>query len=334
MRLLVLGGTAFLGHEISRQAVEAGDQVVCLARGVSGAVPEGVVHLRRDRDDPASLTSVADQDWDAVIDVGRLPLPVGMAAQALMRRAAHYVFVSTGNVYADTSTRQLTETAARLEPLLPEQPEAADPENYGRAKVASEDAVVDAFGEEGCTLARAGLIGGPGDVSGRTGYWPWRLAHPSNQDGRVLVPAAPDWPVQIVDVRDLAAWLLRCARERIAGAFNAVGPTRSLAEALEVAADGAQPELVAASAEWLAEHDVTPWMGPRSLPLWVGDDGWAGFCDRDNTAALGAGLRVRSYAELFRDAGAWEVSRPADRPRAAGLSDADERDLLARLAAG
>lgn len=332
MRLLVLGGTAFLGHEISRQAVVAGDEVVCLARGVSGAVPQGAAHLCLDRDEAASLEAPAEEHWDAVVDVGRVPTQVASAARLLSLRSDHYVFVSTGNVYADTRSRRLGENAARLAPLRLDDPaDASDPETYGRAKVACEDAVVAAFGEEGCTLARAGLIGGPGDVSGRTGYWPWRLAHPSNDEARVLVPAAPDWPVQIVDVRDLAAWLLRCARERIAGAFNAVGHTSSLAEALEVAADGARRELVTASAEWLAEHDVTPWMGPRSLPLWVGDDDWAGFCDRDNTAALDAGLTLRPDAELFRDAGAWELTRPTDRPRAAGLSDADERDLLARL---
>jgi nucleoside-diphosphate-sugar epimerase len=243
------------------------------------------------------------------------------------------VFVSTGNVYADTTTRRLSESGPLLEPL--DADVLVGMEDYGRAKVACEQAVLEAFGPGRATIARCGLIGGPGDVTGRSGYWPWRMAHPSTEDGRVLVPDAFDQPVQVIDVTDLADWLVHCAVERVSGVFNAFGDPLTFGDMLRLAqeASGVERRLVAADPKWLAEQGVRPWMGPRSLPLWIGDPDWVGFSDRDNTVAKHSGLRLRPYAELFRRALDYERARADETPRGCGLTDDDERALLAALPA-
>jgi nucleoside-diphosphate-sugar epimerase len=207
----------------------------------------------------------------------------------------------------------------------------SDPEDYGRAKVACERFVLDGIGGSRALVARAGLIGGPGDWSGRTGYWPLRFARPADPDGRVLVPAIPDLGVQVLDVRDLAGWLLDGAENRTAGIFNAGGPTRALADHLEVAREvaGHRGELVPVDQDWLVGHGVEPWMGPRSLPLWLEFPGWAGLNCHDASRAAAVGLRPRPIEETLADTLAWELEQGADRPRRAGLPDAEERELLA-----
>jgi nucleoside-diphosphate-sugar epimerase len=333
MKLLVLGGTAFLGREVARRALAAGHEVTCAARGNAGAAPDGAAFVTLDRDAPDGLAALGEDAWDAVIDVSRQPGQVRRAVTALRDRVLHAVFVSTGNVYADTTTRRLSESGALLDPL--ETDVMTGMEDYGRAKVACEQAVLQAFGPRRATIARSGLIGGPGDVTGRTGYWPWRMAHPSTSDGRVLVPDAFDDPVQVIDVTDLADWLVHCAAERVSGVFNAVGDPLTFGDMLQISqgASGVERQLVAAAPGWLREHGVEPWMGARSLPLWIGDPAWLGFSDRDNTVAKHAGLRLRPYPELFGRALEYERARPSTTPRACGLTDEDERELLAALIA-
>lgn len=330
MRLLLLGGTAWLGRAVAAAAVAQGHDVVCLARGSSGPTAAGAGLITADRDEPQALDAVAGQAWDAVVDVSRQPGQVRRAAQALAASTGHHVFVSTANVYADTATAGTDETAPLLEPLPADV--ISRPEDYGPAKVACELAVQEAFGER-CLLARAGLIGGPGDATARSGYWPWRFAHPAAPDGGVLVPADRSRPSQVVDVRDLAAWLVLAAEHRLGGAFNACGDPIPLAEHLATARQvaGHEGPLVPAADEWLIAHDVAQWMGPRSLPLWLADPDWAGFTSHRNDAAVAAGLRFRPLDRTLADALAWERRRPADLPRQAGLSDDDERALLAEL---
>jgi nucleoside-diphosphate-sugar epimerase len=212
----------------------------------------------------------------------------------------------------------------------------ADMSEYGPAKVACEAHVRAAFGDDGSLIARAGLIGGPGDWSGRTGYWPWRLAHPSNPEGQVLVPDIPDFPCQVIDVRDLADWLVRCAEDRATGTVNASGDTIPFTGLLDTAGagPGARPTLVSADPAWLIDQGVEEWMGPRSLPMWLADPEYAGFTSRSNAAARAMGLRPRPLVETLRDVLVWEQSRPAEQPRQAGLSDAEERELLGALTGG
>lgn len=264
------------------------------------------------------------------------------------------MFVSTGNVYAGFTAIEQPEDSPRRPPL--DGDVMVDMETYGEAKVACEDAVTASAGT--ATIVRSGLIGGPGDTSGRTGYWPWRLAHPVGAkvagpgpgrpetiaDGvdppvvvapEVVVPDDLAFPCAFVDVRDLAAWIVTAAEHRIDGVFNATGPTTSLGEVLatagEVAGTGSRLRLV--PAERLRELGVQGWMGPASLPLWIDDPDWRGFATMDTTRARAAGLVTRPLAETLRDALAWEEHRTEDEPRRAGLADDDEQRVLDALAA-
>ena len=225
-------------------------------------------------------------------------------------------------MYAWFAAVEQPEDAPRLAPL--EGDVMLDMDTYGEAKVACEDAVT---GDGvGATVVRSGLIGGPGDTSGRTGYWPWRLAHPVGDE--VVVPDDLDFPCALVDVRDLAAWLVTAAERRLDGAFNVTGPTTPLREVLATAAEvaGSSARLRPVAAQRLRELGVQGWMGPASLPLWIDDVGWRGFATLDTTRARAAGLVTRPLAQTLRDALAFEEAR--DEPRRAGLTDAEERRVL------
>ena len=176
-------------------------------------------------------------------------------------------------------------------------------------------------------------IGGPGDRSDRTGYWPMRFAHPATEDGAVLVPDCPGLATQVIDVRDLAAWLVHCIERSVHGTFNACGPLTPLADHLGAARRVASHtgRLVAVPDHWLAEHEVNPWAGPRSLPLWLPDSAQAGFGGRSTAAAAAAGLVCRPLDETLADVLAWELDQAGgsqDRARHAGLSGAEERLLI------
>ena len=323
MRILVLGGTAWLGGEVARQAVAAGDQVVCLARGSSGDVPPGARLVRADRSQASAYDEVRDRDWDAVVDVSWQPGMVRSALKALGPRARHWTYVSSCSAYADQSVPDTAEDAALLPAL---QGDEAAREEYGEAKVACELACQGAVGDR-LLVARAGLIGGYGDRSDRFGYWPGRFA----RGGEVLVPDARELAAQTIDVEDLAAWLLRCAREAVTGTFNAVGEVRTLGEVLDAArvAAGHDGEVVPVGSQWLAEQGVEEYMGPESVPLWIVAPDFAGFSRRDGSAAVAAGLRHRPLTSLVERALAWERELGLDRERRAGLSPAREAELIA-----
>ncbi|MFD1721842.1 NAD-dependent epimerase/dehydratase family protein [Amnibacterium endophyticum] len=323
MRVLVLGGTAWVGGVLAAEAVARGHEVTCLARG-TGPAPAGTRLVRADRERPGAYEEVGGR-WDAVLDVARDPQHVRGAVEAL--DAAWFGFVSSVNAYADPATPHQDEAAALLDPDA----EPADPgEEYGQGKVACERGILAAFGDR-ALVARAGLIGGPGDHTGRSTYWPWRFAHPSGD--AVLVPDAARRSSELLDVRDLAAWMLDRAERGAGGVVDAVGPETPLPEHLETArrVAGHAGEVVAAPEPWLLEQGVQEWMGPRSLPLWLADPGWQGFTTRDGSAARAAGLVHRPLADTLRDALAWEEQQPAH-PHGAGLTDAEEQALLDALA--
>jgi nucleoside-diphosphate-sugar epimerase len=329
MRLLILGGTAWLGRELAAAALEQGHEVTCLARGSAGAVVPGARLVRADRDREDAYGEVAGQPWDAVLDVARQPSQVRSGVANLQAVSARYLFVSTGNVYADHRTPDQNEDAPLLHPL--EGDAMSSPEDYGGAKVACEQAVLGGFGAGRSLIARAGLIAGPGDESGRSGYWPWRFCSPAGEDGAVLVPDDPRQQSQLIDVRDLATWLVRCAGDGTAGVFNAVANGMSLSEHLAVARNvaGHKGPIVPASTEWLIGQGVNSWAGPRSLPLWVDDPDWFGFTARNTSRAEAAGLSARPLKETLTDILRWELSRPQPGPHGAGLTDSEERELLA-----
>lgn len=332
MRILVLGGTAWLGGEIVREAVRRGHDVTALARGSAGEAPDGAAFVHGDRDELGGYDAVADRDWDAVIDVARQPGHVRGAVAALAERARHWVFVSTCSVYEPLPDLGADESAPLLRAYRGDL--FTDPDQYGPAKVACEEAVRAAFGDDRAFIARVSLIGGPGDATGRSTYWPWRFAHPSDGEGSVLVPDAPDVLTQVIDARDLAAFLVDAGERRLEGVANVGGETLTLAEHLDAAqrVAGWSGRLVAADEDWLAEHGVEYWMGPRSLPLWLRGDDLA-LNSRSTVRAESLGLRRRPLEQTLRDALAWEESRTTTAGRRAGLTDADERELLAELEA-
>jgi nucleoside-diphosphate-sugar epimerase len=251
-----------------------------------------------------------------------------------------YIFVSTGNVYADQNLTEQNATSADEDTPLLDPLEADVMESmadYGQAKVACERAVLDGFGPERSLIARSGLIGGPGDVSGRTGYWPMRFAHPSSSDGAVLVPGDRELSTQVIDVRDLATWLVSAAEgtSSVRGIMNAMGDRVTLGDHLATAraVAGHTGPLVAAETEWLVRHGVEEFAGPKSLPLWLSDPDWRGFMARSNALAKAAGLALRPLAETLADVLTWELEAGMEQPHGAGLTAAEERELLAELAA-
>lgn len=324
MRILVLGGTAWVGRATAETARDLGHDVTCLARG-SAPFPAGVRVIRADRTEATSYDGLGE--LDRVVDVARHPGQVRTAVDALAGRCGTYVFVSSGNVYADHSRFGADEMTPLLPPLGAEV--MASMAEYGEAKVACETRIAHAF-PTAHVLARAGLIGGPGDDSGRTAYWPWRFARSATTP--VLVPGDPSQPTQVVDVRDLATWLVQTGGR---GAFNVTGDVIPLGEHLATAraVAGHTGELVAAPRGWLAAHKVTPWMGPRSLPLWGTDEpGWEAFAAVSNARAVADGLRLRPLPDTLADTLAW--ARTVEQPWGAGLSDDEERALLAELGYG
>ncbi len=322
-RVLVLGGTGWLSGRIARRWVDDGASVTCLARGGRPA-PAGARLIVADRTAPDAYAAVAGEEWDEIVDISSDPAAVGAAVEALGERAAHWSYVSSLSVYADNADPDTEESAALAVPLEP-----GDEYDYSRAKSAAERAV-SALGDR-AAIARPGLIVGPGDPTDRFGYWPSRFALAGA--GPVLVPDAEGLAAQVIDVDDLADFVLAVARRGWTGTVNAIGPTMPLAAMLGVAraVAGHTGALRAASPEWLVGQGVAHWAGPRSLPLWLPAD-MPGFATRRGDAYRAAGGGIRPLEETVARVLADESERGLDRARASGLTRAEELDLLAALA--
>ncbi|HEX2505610.1 MAG TPA: NAD-dependent epimerase/dehydratase family protein [Gaiellaceae bacterium] len=337
MKLLVLGGTLFLGRHAVEAALARGHEVTILSRGLTNPslYPE-VERLAGDRD--GDLSALQGRSWDAVVDPsGYVPRVVRRSAELLADAVEHYVFVSSISVYRDLAEQGFDETYPLGE--LPRDHGENVGRFYGQLKAGSEEVVREIYGER-AAVVRSGLIVGRYDWTNRFGWWVRRVA----LGGEVLVPDADPWPLQIVHGRDLAHWMLDLAERRVGGTFNATGPERPLDvhAVLEAAreASGSDASFVRVPERFLLEQGVEPF---GDLPLWLAlpeNPGLAGFFSVDVSRALAAGLRFRPLAETISDTLAWERERGAAPDKdygpsalATGLDPARERQLLATLRA-
>lgn len=338
MRLLVLGGTLFLGRHIVDEAHRRGHELTLFNRGRTDPAPVvGVEQIHGDREHDVSR--LAGRRWDAVIDTSAyLPRIVRASAEALAGAVDRYAFVSSISAYGTFPRSGLDEDA----PAAPSPPPGEEDVSrfYGQLKAACEREVEEVLPGRALVI-RPGLIVGPYDPTDRFTYWVLRLA----EGGRVLAPRAPDQPVQLIDVRDLAAWIVEMAERSGAGVYNATGPAEplTLGPALERirAATGGGADLVWIDEDRLAGEGVQPW---DELPLWLDlprHPDFAGFLAVEIGRALAAGLRLRPLEATVADTLAWARTRteaPArvsgvPLPPPAGLAREREAELLARLAA-
>jgi 2'-hydroxyisoflavone reductase len=338
LRLLVLGGTGFIGPYQVRYALARGHQVTIFNRGRQKENwPGPVEELLGDRN--GDLKALGDRDWDVCIDnPTTLPVWVRDAARVLKGHVGHYIFISTISVYAANDKAE-DETAA-LAPYLGNNPMVetsetlkANPALYGPLKAVSEGEARAQYGEAATTIIRPGLIVGPGDPTDRFTYWPVRLA----RGGEVLAPGDGADPVQFIDARDLAEWTIRVAEQRANGAFNASGPASpiTMQQMLTGIAQGVhvEPSYVWAPASFLRANKVSAW---RDMPVWIpGQAKTYGFHRREIGRALAAGLTCRPLTLTVADTLAWFRTLPAERQSRlrAGLSDEREAALLAKLKA-
>jgi 2'-hydroxyisoflavone reductase len=313
MKLLVLGGTRFLGRHVVAIALERGHDVTIFHRGETnpGLFPE-VEELLGDR--AGGLEPLVGRRFDSVVDTSGFMPRVVQASAELLADSGRYAFVSTGNVYADAGHGPLREDdpLATMDGLTED-----DPQAYGPLKAECEGVVLDVFGER-ALIARSGLLVGAHDPSGRFTYWPHRIS----RGGPVLAPGPADRLVQFIDARDTAAWLIRGAENHVGGIYNVVGdriPFRSMLEACRAVASSSA-ELVWVDHQFLIQREVAEWM---ELPLWIADPEWKDFMNMDISLALATGLVSRPLEETVRDA-----LEHAETVEGVGLSPERETELL------
>lgn len=325
--VLILGGTGFIGPHIVNAALGAGHTVTLFNRGKTNThlFPD-LEKLRGDRD--GDLDALKGRTWDVVIDTsGYVPRIVGMSAELLADAVGHYIFISTVSVYADFSTVGMTEAG----PIATIEDETSEEVNkyYGALKALSEQAAEKAMPNRVANV-RPGLIVGPRDPTGRFTYWPNRM----KRGGEVLAPGSGLDPIQYIDARDLADWLITVIAKRHVGVYNALGPNDApsmkalLADCREAA--GTDATMTWVDAKFLAEHDVGAWM---DMPAWIPPEGeYAGFGKMDVSKAVAAGLTFRPAVDTARDTLAWLDTLDADeraKVTGAGLSAEREAEVLA-----
>ncbi|WP_040950179.1 NAD-dependent epimerase/dehydratase family protein [Gorillibacterium massiliense] len=327
MKLLLLGGTAFLGRHLTEAALQRGYEVTLFTRGKSNPdlYPQAE-KITGDRD--GGLEGLRGRKWDAVIDTsGYVPRVVKESAELLACQVERYVFVSSVSAYADLSLPGVAEGA----PLqhLDEVGSEDVGKHYGALKALCEQEVLAAFPGD-ALIIRPGLIVGPYDPTDRFTYWPRRI----RKGGEFLAPGRPDAPVQFIDARDLAEWMLDLTAQQKTGVYNAVGPEQPLTMRtfLETAREELNPDAPLAWVEdeaFLLEKGLGPW---QEMPLWIPAEEITadalGMQAVNGEKARSDGLVFRPLAETLRDTLNWDLSRPVGTPRKAGLSEVKEAELL------
>ena len=330
LRILILGGTGFIGPHQVRYAQQRGHKVTLFNRGRTnpGLFPD-VEKLQGDRA-TGDYKALAGREWDVVIDnPTTFPRWVREAAAAVKGRARHYVFISTISVYETGDTPNADETAALAKTDTPESEDRAQMARlYGPLKALSEQEAEKAFPGR-TTVIRPGLIVGPGDLSDRLTYWPVRI----RRGGEVLAPGAPTDPVQIIDARDLSEFVIRCCESSTYGIYNATGPQSKLSMAEMLGAIRAvmstDAHLTWVDADFLAANTVRPW---SDMPVWIPPRGQTvGFAQRSIARALAKGLTFRPLADTVRETLAFYDQQTEERKAQlrAGLAADRERQVLA-----
>lgn len=333
LKILILGGTRFLGPHIAEYARARGHTLTFFNRGRTnpGVLPD-VERIQGDRN--GQLDGLRGRTWDAVIDTsGYVPRHVRLSAEWLRSQVPHYLFISTVSVYA--SFASANDEHSPVGKLEDESVEKVDGATYGPLKALCESAATAVYGADHTTVIRPGLIVGPDDNTDRFTYWPARAA----RGGQLAAPGSPSDPVQVIDARDLAAFTVQAVERRTAGVFNALSPPgmftignvvdESIKAARQVAKPSVAPEAVWIPADFLAAQQVAPW---SDMPVWapsVGEE--AGFARVSADRAVQAGLVIRPMADTVTDTLRWHLQRPeAERQKLkAGLSPEREAALLA-----
>lgn len=327
MKILIIGGTRFLGRHLVNAARVRGHTITLFNRGQSNPnIFLQVDKIQGDREKDLDL--LTDEYWDVVIDTcGYFPRIVRMSAEALKGKVENYVFISSISVYADFSKIGINESDP-VGKIEDETMEEITGESYGPLKALCEKAVQDVFGIDSL-LIRPGLIVGPHDPTDRFTYWPVRVA----RGGDVLAPDRPDVLTQIIDVRDLSKFIIELIEQNVSGVFNATGPDYNLSfgRLLDTCKliGNSDAKFKWAPPEFLNENNVAAW---SDMPAWLPDSGEdAGFARVDISKALNAGLKFHSLEETVHDTLEWANSRPQEHEWKAGLKPEREKELLETL---
>ena len=338
MKILILGGTIFLGRHLIEAALAREHQITIFHRGWHNPDwdPE-VEKLQGDRS--RDVEALRGRHWDAVIDTcGYVPGVVGKSAELLANAVEHYTFISSCSVYANFDLAATDENAP-VKTITPEQVKEAEKidtgdratavtygEMYGALKVLCERAAEEAM--PGRVLnVRAGLLVGSYDYSDRFTYWVHRVA----QGGAVLAPGQPDRRVRVMDVRDLAEWIIRMTELRKTGIYNATGAEdgltmgRLLEECRTVSSSAAK--FIWASEKFLLDQNVGAW---SEMPLWIPEE-YNGIFLVNNDKAITAGLTFRPLSDTIKDTLTWDATRSSNTEQRAGLKPLRERELLQNL---
>ncbi|SFS97294.1 NAD-dependent epimerase/dehydratase family protein [Marininema halotolerans] len=341
MKLLIIGGTQFVGRHLAKAALSRHWEVTLFNRGKTqpGLFKE-CEEIHGDRTE--GLSALAHRHWDAVIDPsGYLPHVIRNNVRTLSQLTDHYTFISSISAYASFAHGQNTE----ISPVAPlpagESTDTLTPGNYGPLKGLCEQVAEEEMPQRVFTI-RPGLIVGPYDPSDRFTYWCRRIV----KGGEILAPGRPDLPLQLIDARDLAEWTLDSVQNNLTGIYNAVGPRTplTLGQFLNEARHVLNPSarFIWAEDQFLSDHDVQPWI---EMPLYIPESGsWIdqhgpmqGFLKTSITKAIQAGLTFRPLSETLRDTWQWEKNRTTPLPQRTiasgkkGLEEIRERELLQLL---
>ncbi|MEM7799064.1 MAG: epimerase [Chloroflexota bacterium] len=326
MNLLIIGGTQFVGRALTAEALKRGYSVTLFNRGKTNPdlFPEAE-KIAGDRD--GDLSELEARQWDAVIDTcGYVPRIVTLSAEKLYEKVERYVFVSTISVYASLRQPGVNEESPLNRELADELTEEVNGETYGPLKVRCEEVVEQRYGERSLII-RPGLITGPHDHTDRFAYWPVRVA----KGGDVLAPSLPERPIQHIDARDLANFILNQTEKGASGHFNATGPAyeQTMGELIETTLGVSQSD---ASVTWvddqfLLDNEVSPFTElPFWLPIMAPD--YVGFMRVDCSKGIAAGLTFRPLKETVADTIAWNETR-VDHVWTNTISEEKEREVLA-----